>query len=130
MSFIDNNNIRLSQKSLDYLWEKQRIASENIANADTPGYKAKILKFEDELDKKLDLFRIAKRPNRKQIQKAIEETHMRVETSKEESTRMDGNNVNTDVEQIELARAQLQYQFQIYQINDQFARLRTVLGKR
>ena len=130
MSFIDNNNIRLSQKSLDYLWEKQRIASENIANADTPGYKAKILKFEDELDKKLDLFRIAKRPNRKQIQKAIEETHMRVETSKEESTRMDANNVNTDVEQIELARAQLQYQFQIYQINDQFARLRTVLGKR
>ena len=126
MSFIDNNNIRLSMKSLDYLWEKQRIASENIANNDTPGYKAKILKFEDELDKKLDIFRIAKMPNRKKIQKAIEESNMRVETSKAESTRMDGNNV----EQIELARAQLQYQFQIAQINDQFARLRTVLGKR
>ena len=130
MSFIDNNNIRLSMKSLDYLWEKQRIASENIANNDTPGYKAKILKFEDELDKKLDIFRIAKMPNRKKIQKAIEESNMRVETSKAESTRMDGNNVNSDVEQIELARAQLQYQFQIAQINDQFARLRTVLGKR
>ena len=126
MSFIDNNNIRLSMKSLDYLWEKQRIASENIANNDTPGYKAKILKFEDELDKKLDIFRIAKMPNRKKIQKAIEGSNMRVETSKAESTRMDGNNV----EQIELARAQLQYQFQIAQINDQFARLRTVLGKR
>lgn len=130
MSWIDNNNIRLAQKSLDYLWQKQRIVSENIANNDTPGYKAKILKFEDELDKKLDLFRIQKMPSRRKIREAIDSTHMRVETSKAESMRMDGNNVNVDVEQIELARAQLQYQFQINQINDQFARLRTVLGKR
>lgn len=129
MSWIDNNNITLSQKSLDYLWEKQRIISENIANNDTPGYKAKNISFEDELNSNLDKFRNKKNPKKTEIRKAILESKIRIDASEEESTRLDGNNVNLDVEQIELSRAQLQYQFQINQINDQFNRIRTAIGK-
>lgn len=131
MSWIDNNNnILLSQKSLDYLWEKQRIISENIANSDTPGYKAKEISFEDQLSKNLDKFRNQESPKKSEIREAILDTKITIDTSDEESTRLDGNNVNVDVEQVELARAQLQYQYQIYQINDQFNRLRSALGKR
>lgn len=128
MSWLDdNNNILLAQKSLDYLWEKQRIISENIANNDTPGYKAKMISFEDQLSKNLEEFRTQAHPKRKEIREAINNTRISVDTSEEESNRLDGNNVNLDVEQMELLRAQLQYQYQIHQINDQFTRLRTVI---
>ena len=128
MSWLDdNNNILLSQKSLDYLWEKQRIISENIANNDTPGYKAKEISFEEQLSKNLEKFRGQERPKRTEIRDAINSSRISVDTSDEESNRLDGNNVNLDVEQVELLRAQLQYQYQIYQINDQFTRLRTVI---
>ncbi len=131
MSWLDNNNnILLAQKSLDYLWEKQRIISENIANNDTPGYKAKTISFEDELSKNLDKFREQENPKKTEIRESILGTKIKVNASNEESSRLDGNNVNLDVEQIELSRAQLQYQFQIYQINDQFNRLRTAISKR
>lgn len=128
MSWLDdNNNILLSQKSLDYLWEKQRIISENIANNDTPGYKAKEISFEEQLSKNLEKFREQELPKKAEIREAIMNSKISVDTSDEESNRLDGNNVNLDVEQVELLRAQLQYQYQIYQINDQFTRLRTVI---
>lgn len=129
MSWIDNNNILLSQKSLDYLWEKQRIISENIANIDTPGYKAKQLKFEEELSNKLNKFKTIENPKANDIKDAILDTNAKVSVSSEESNRLDGNNVNLDVEQVELSRAQLQYQYQIFQINDQFSRIRSAIGK-
>lgn len=129
MSWIDNNNITLSQKSLDYLWEKQRIISENIANNDTPGYKAKLISFEDELSSQLDKFKNQNHPSKDQIRKAILDSKIKVDVSEEESNRLDGNNVNLDVEQIELGRAQLQYQYQVFQINDQFSRIKSAIGK-
>lgn len=129
MSWIDNNNMRLSQKSLDFLWEKQRIISENIANNDTPGYKAKVITFEEELEKNLRKFQNQPHPKKAEIAKAINDSKIRVDVSPEEGNRLDGNNVNVDVEEVELARTQLQYQFQISQITDQFTRLRTAIGK-
>lgn len=130
MGWLDNNSIALSNKSLDYLWEKQKIISENIANNDTPGYKAKTISFEDELNSNLETFRNRKSFKKLDIQKAISDSKIRVDVTKEESVRLDGNNVNLDTEQVELSRAQLQYQYQIYQINDQFNRIRTAIGKR
>ncbi|WP_230974993.1 flagellar basal body rod protein FlgB [Aminipila luticellarii] len=130
MSWLDsNNNILLSQKSLDYLWEKQRIISENIANNETPGYKAKTISFEDELNANLDKFSNRKDTTKEDVRDAILDSKIRVDVSKEESNRLDGNNVNLDVEEVELNRAQLQYMYQVYQINDQFTRIRTAIGK-
>ncbi|MPN54902.1 Flagellar basal body rod protein FlgB [bioreactor metagenome] len=114
---------------MDYLWEKQRIISENIANNDTPGYKAKIISFEDELSSQLDKFKNQENPNKNQIRKAILDSKIKIDVSEEESNRLDGNNVNLDVEQIELGRAQLQYQYQVVQINDQFSRIKSAIGK-
>jgi flagellar basal-body rod protein FlgB len=129
MSWLDNNNLLLSQKSLDYLWEKQRVISENIANNDTPGYKAKEISFEEELNSKLSRFRNSSNPNANDIRDAILDSKIRIDVSEEESNRLDGNNVNLDVEQVELSRAQLQYQYQIFQINDQFSRIKSSMGK-
>ena len=47
MNDIFGNNILVGRRSLDYLWTKMAASLENIANVDTPGYKAKYVTFED-----------------------------------------------------------------------------------
>jgi len=113
----------LLQKSLDYVWQKQRLTTENIANAETPGYKAKYVTFEEELKERL----AGTEGSQSRVREAVERAKIRVGVSKEETMRLDGNNVNVDVENIELARTQIQYEYLLKQINDQFSRLKTVL---
>lgn len=48
------DKIDLYKKALDWAWERNKIISNNIANADTPGYKAKDLNFEAFLQRSLD----------------------------------------------------------------------------
>lgn len=124
MNKLFTNSIELTQKSLDYLWKKQGIISENIANQDTPGYKTKYLTFEDEFIKKVER---VNHPNRENYSKAIENTDFKVNVPINENVRMDENNVNTDAEYVELARASIQYQYSIRAISDEFARIRSAI---
>lgn len=124
MNKLFTNSIELTQKSLDYLWKKQGIISENIANQDTPGYKTKYLTFEDEFIKKVER---VNHPSRENYSKAIENTGFKVNVPINENVRMDENNVNTDAEYVELARASIQYQYSIRAISDEFARIRSAI---
>lgn len=40
------NTISMMEKSMDYLWKKQEVTANNIANVDTPGYRRKRVNFE------------------------------------------------------------------------------------
>ena len=124
MNKLFSNSIGLTQKSLDYLWKKQGVISENIANQDTPGYKTKYLTFEDELRHKVGLEREGTGSN---YAKIIEKTDFKLNRPENESVRMDENNVNTDAEYVELARANIQYQYSIRSISDEFARIRSAI---
>nr|WP_238524597.1 flagellar basal body rod protein FlgB [Caldicellulosiruptor hydrothermalis] len=48
------DKIDLYKKALDWAWKRNEIISNNIANADTPGYKAKDLNFEAYLQRSLN----------------------------------------------------------------------------
>lgn len=119
-----NNSVLMSQKMADYLWQKQQVTLNNIANVSTPGYKAQYVTFQDELKSKLDFYNQAGASKKKA---AIEETSYRVHTKAEESSRLDGNNVNMDVEQVELASSYIQFQMAINDINGEFNRLRSAM---
>ena len=128
MDWVTNNSIEMLQKSLDYAWTKQRIIQENIANAETPGYKAKYVTFEEQLQRRLAGYNLnGSLALKSKVAGAIDNSHIRIHTSKDESTRLDGNNVNTDVENVEMARTQLQYEYLVRQVTDQFTRLRMVI---
>jgi len=119
------------QKNLDFTWQKQRVISENIANAETPGYKSKYITFEDELQQKLSSASDKSgRARYDSVRDAIDSSRFVLHRTNTETTRLDGNNVNTDVENAELARTQLQYEFLTRQISDQFSRLRIVIEGR
>ena len=130
MDWLNNNAMLLSQRTLDASWAKQRLALENIANVDTPGYKAKYAVFEDILKERLSGFSGRTNVKASEIRNVIDGTGMQVYDSTQESIRLDGNNVNMDVEELELTRNVYQYQFALRQITDQLTRLRTAIEGR
>jgi len=119
-----NNSVLVSQRMADYLWQKQQVTLNNIANSSTPGYKAQYVTFQDELKRKMDFYG---EMGSGKVRDGIEESSIRVHTKKDESSRLDGNNVNMDVEQVELASATIQYQMAINSINNEFNRIRSVI---
>lgn len=114
----------MSHKTLDYLWEKQKVTMNNIANVETPGFKTKYVTFEDELRRKLSS---VKKNTSSNIRNEILDANITIRSNDNESNKMDGNNVNLDVENVELARTTLQYEYVLKSINDDFARLRTAV---
>lgn len=119
------NSISMAEKSLDFLWAKQKVISNNIANVDTPGYKTQYVTFEETFKSKLQA--AAKTGDQKEVRKAIESARWQVNDTKNETSRLDGNNVDADVEISELTRAVLQYQYQLHSINSNITRLRTAI---
>ncbi|MFV0238792.1 MAG: flagellar basal body rod protein FlgB [Lacrimispora sphenoides] len=114
----------MAEKTLDYLWSKQQVTLNNIANGETPGYKARYVTFEDEFRKRL---LAGREGTSKDIGEAISSSRHYTHETRYESARMDGNNVNMDVENVELARTTLQYQYQLNALNSEVSRLRTVI---
>lgn len=122
MADLYGNGVALSEKVLDYLWGRQNVTLNNIANNDTPGFKAQYVSFEEELAKKINIAKNQKN-SMASIGKAIDSTYASLRTTSTESTRLDGNNVDMDQEQVELVRTTLEYQYMVNSINNELNRL-------
>ena len=124
MNLMFGNSISTTSKSLDFLWAKQLTIAHNLSNVDTPGYKSKYVTFEDEYQNRLKLARAT--GNASRTRSIIENSFYTVNET-ESSARLDDNNVNADAEEVEMARAQLQYQYVLNAMNSDFSRLRGVI---
>ena len=128
MDYFSSNSLLLMQRSMNYLWTKQAAISDNITNAETPGYKAKIVSFEEDLREKLEEARRSGRP-RANMRSVLENACPNVITA-EESTRLDGNGVNTTEQMVELVRNAYQLQYVMNAISTDLNTLRTAIGSR
>lgn len=129
MDWLDTNSLKLTKRSLDNLWMSQRYSMENIANIDTPNYKAKWVSFENQLGARLKAGKNATSRAKivADVDDAIKNTKSLVLRDYSETAREDNNNVDLDSEFVEIARTQLQYQYSIRQISQEFQRLRTAI---
>ena len=114
---IGNMGLNLMQNSLDALWLRQKVISDNLANEDTPGYKAKSVEFEKLLQSAVD----SADPDK------ITEVKARVVQDNATTMREDGNNVDVDAQSIELARTQLQYETLVQSISSEISRMKYVI---
>ncbi len=94
--------------------KRNAIIVSNIANAETPGYKAKDLYFEDELRKALGMDGVdleLKKTHEKHLPKDtdLEDIKGRVEPSESSVLRYDGSTVDIDKELTKLAENSLLY---------------------
>jgi flagellar basal-body rod protein FlgB len=142
IDMLFNNPALLAlEKGLDATSLRARLIADNIANADTPNYKAQRLSFEDFLARELDADRPAgelpllrtnplhfpggRRPD---IQ-GIETTNGIIYTDRSLTFRLDGNNVDIDHEMAEQAKNAIQYSTLTELASRRLAILRTVISE-
>lgn len=123
MDWLNSISMSVLNKNLDGLWARQQAISENIANVETPGYKSKTVSFEDQLQAQLENSSKSKEDMIQGIQS------VNPVTSESGGTlRADGNDVDIEKENIELARTQLDYAYSLQGLSDQFSRLRIAIS--
>ncbi len=122
-SVMNNTSMKLLEKSLDAVWLRQQVIANNIANAATPGYKSQHLEFEELLEKQIQ----KAGADEKDVQNAVEKVEPRLVRDENITAQEDGNNVDLDYENIEMARAQMQYSYLTSSLNSQINRLKYVI---
>ncbi len=122
MRGLTSNNLRMMEQSMDFLWAKQAAHLDNIANAETPGYKVKTVRFEEMFDAKLRSAAHSGAGSRRRVRQVIEDAGWTVDED-EETTRMDENGVNTIEQMTEAVRTAYQLQYVMQSINNDLGRL-------
>lgn len=115
MDFLSSNSFLLMEKSLGFLWTKQAAILDNIANAETPNYKAKVVTFEETIQAKLEAARAGVKP-RQSVRKVLEASEFAV-TEHLDATRMDENGVNVTSQSVEAIRNAYQMRYVLNAIN-------------
>ena len=125
MSQIYGNGVALTEKVLDYLWQRQTVSLNNVANVDTPGFKSQYITFEEEMSRRLSAASNRSTAPKRAVSNAIDASRYKLNTTWDESSRLDGNNVDMDQEQVEVVRTAYQYQYVLNSINNDINRLRS-----
>lgn len=109
MELLSSNSFLMLEKSLGYLWTKQTAIADNISNAETPGYKEKVVTFEESLKGKLVQASKRSAPV-KSMRQVLEGTPFSV-TEQTVQTRMDDNGVNVTAQAAEAIRNAFQMRY-------------------
>lgn len=120
-------------KALDLRTQRHQVLASNIANADTPNYKARDFDFSRAMQNAM-----AGRSEAGGLSMAVTAAgHLQgnggsgavgLQYRKESQSAVDGNTVDMDVERAQISDNALQYQILTQLINDKFKGLRTALS--
>lgn len=131
MSNLANTNvfdyINVLDRAADASWLRNDAISNNIANADTPGYKRQDVNFETQLAKALHSSRYKSMDAKVADLKANRLKPVTYRDYAGFSYRIDGNNVDPDTEQVYLAKNQVVYQGLTTSISEEFKNLQMVM---
>ena len=127
-------NIDLLQKGLGASQLRQEVIANNIANNDTPGFKASHVEFETFMKQALEEEDAASgRPaddNPKHIRmdaSSVRDVQAEVVQDANTNMRMDGNNVDIDEQMTELAKNTIYYNTLSMKVTSEFSRLRMAI---
>ena len=123
MDILTSNSALLLEKSVGFLWTKQAAILDNIANAETPNYKAKVVTFEESIRSRLERAAASPGEAEESVRDILEDPEVTVFEAQEQ-TRMDDNGVNTTDQMVELIRNAYQQQYVYQAINKHYAILR------
>jgi len=97
---LNSDSIRILKKLQEYTILKQKVIANNIANVETPGFKAKDVKFVEEFERAL---------KSGDLQSALRIKPV-VYVRKDLPVRNDGNNVNLEKEMVELQKNKMRFE--------------------
>ena len=129
MSIIDSRELDMMKTFLDLSLQRHGTVSSNIANIDTPGFKAKKVNFEDELQAafgggsdQLPLSRTDERhlPIGENVAASVEISS--------DPGRPDGNNVDLEEEMVALPKNNIQFNLGVQLTSKFFKRIREAIS--
>ncbi|MGV3489425.1 MAG: flagellar basal body rod protein FlgB [Tuberibacillus sp.] len=123
MDLFGNTTIPILEKALDRTSMAHSVIAQNIANADTPNYKAQRLVFSDELQSAIQ----AQRTDPRHFGFKGVANGARIVTDRTSSIQNNGNNVDVDTEMVNLAKNQIAYQAYSEAISRKFNEWKIVL---
>ncbi|MFO7578192.1 MAG: flagellar basal body rod protein FlgB [Pelovirga sp.] len=111
---ITDRTFAILEKSLDLRARNQQVIASNLANAETPGYRARKLSFEEDLRRAISRPETPGKPaNPRHFPVAggnLGQVQGRITSEPDNSVIGDGNNVSLDDEMFNLAENQLLYE--------------------
>lgn len=113
-------HLDITQKALDATMMRQEMVTNNLANVDTPGYRRYDVNFETYLSKALERKGMG-HVDLDKISPTIYQDYVNF------TGRLDGNNVNIDVETAELSKTKIKYDTLIQRANAQIQRYKYIL---
>ena len=119
------NYVNVLGKAADASWTRNDILANNIANADTHGFKRKDVQFETYLKNA-----VAGTDSLNETVANIDLNELNCTTYTDQanlSYRYDGNNVDINTENVELAKNQLKYYTLMNSMSQEFSRLKSAL---
>lgn len=123
-----SNTIHSLEKALDYSALRQKVISNNIANVDTPNYKAQDVSFKNLLANETDNLMRANRTNEKHIEfTSSKRSNSPLIAKNDTAYNHNGNNVDIDKEMALLAENQIYYNAITQRISGKFNTLKTVV---
>ena len=125
MDFLSSNSQLLLEKSMGFLWTKQAALLDNVANAETPNYKTKVVTFEESLRTRLEQAGRGPAP-RSRVREALEDSEVTVFEA-QDVTRMDDNGVNVNEQMVEAVRNAYQIQYVMQSISSNLSVLRSAI---
>ncbi len=123
-----SGTISLLENALNYSSTKQKIISQNIANVDTPNYKAKEVSFKTELDHAVDQsFSTNRTDHRHFVLNKPVDASSSIINQKLVSYNENGNSVDIDREMSDLAKNQIYYNALTERVSGKFSTLQNVI---
>lgn len=119
-----HETIQLIGQSLHLSALRNKAISHNVANVDTPGYKAKHVDFKSELEKNMNSLQ-AKKTHPRHLTFSTQNSPFIYERNT--NYRHSRNNVDIDKEMTKLAENQIYYQAMVDRLNGEFDQLKKVI---
>ncbi len=119
--------INVRDKAADAAWNRNDCIGNNLSNANTPGYKREDVDFKAQLKRAMGEFRYISTDEKVANLRNKDLRPLSYIDYAGYSYRLDGNNVDPDVEGVYLAENQIYYNGLTTCINSDFQDLRTVI---
>lgn len=127
------SHVEVYSKALNLRAQRHEMLASNIANADTPHYKARDFDFSKAMENALGgrsaggaLAMAVTRPGH--ISEASGSPFAEIQYRKEVQSAVDGNTVDMDVERVQMAENAMHYQLLTQLISDKFSGLRRAMA--
>lgn len=117
------SSIDYIKKGLDASWQYNDVLADNIANVDTPNFKRSYVNFDSLLNTNEILGLDMKTTREEHFSINNTDSQTSVVQDNNTTVRMDGNNVDIEYEQAELAKNQIWYNYMVQKVSNEFGRL-------